>query len=174
LVHDLPPASHKASTPQPQYRSEKRDGHLHSTTNWVAVHGNAVISDAERPVNIAHHSRFAIVTPKVGTEHWSTGVVHFALPSAPSGSMKPIRLITEFETTMARPYKVEIFYGGSEVCQVSLSERESLNSLDISCISPFGVNNGMCGHGINVVITISFRQTSSSVSFESVGMIFEK
>lgn len=142
--------------------------------DWVAVHGNAVLSDACRPVNISHHPRAAIVTPKVGTDHWSTGIVHFALPSSPNGSVKPMKLLINFETTMARPYKVEIFYGGSEVYQRTLSEDDTLECLDISSISPFGVQGGRCGHGINVSITIDFRQTSSKVSFESVGMVFSK
>jgi hypothetical protein len=142
--------------------------------DWVAVHGNAIISDASRPVNISHHPREAVITPKVGTDHWSTGVVHFALPSAPNGSVKPMKLLINFETTMARPYKVEIYYGGSEVFQLNLSEDDTLECLDISSISPFGVQRGRCGHGINVSITIDFRQTNSKISFESVGMVFSK
>src|SRR5579871_2007718 len=107
--------------------------------DWVAVHGNAVISDASRPVNIANYPREAIVTPKSGTDHWPTGVVHFALPSAPNGSTKPIKLFVNFATTMAIAWKVEIYFGGSEVYQLTLSEEDDLECLDISSISAMGV-----------------------------------
>lgn len=148
--------------------------HTRLVADWVAVHGNAVISDASRPVNIANYPREAVVTPKLGTDHWPTGVVHFALPSAPNGSTKPIKLLVNVVTTIATARKVEIYFGGSEVYQLTLSEEDNLECLDISSISAMGVQEGRCGQGINVSISIDFRQASSKVSFESVGMVFSK
>jgi len=74
---------------------------------------------------------------------------------------------------MARPCKAKIYYGSSVVFQLILSEDDTLEYLDISSISPYGVQGGRCGHGINVSITIDFRQTSSKISFE-FGMVFSK
>ncbi len=71
----------------------------------------AVISAALRFVNIANYPREVVVMPEQGTDHWQTGVPHFALPSAPIGSTKPIKLLVNFVTMMA--WKVEIYFGGS-------------------------------------------------------------
>ena len=148
--------------------------HAKPVADWVAVHGNAAISDAALPVNISNNPREAVVTPKLGRDHWATGVVHFPFPSAPNGSTKPMKLFVNFVTTMATARKVEIYFGGSEVYQLTLSEEDDLECLDVSSISAAGVQAGRCGHGINVSITFGFLQASSKISFESVGMVFSK
>ncbi|KAH0563503.1 hypothetical protein GP486_001924 [Trichoglossum hirsutum] len=143
-----------------------------AAADWVALHGNAVISDTLRPVDIAHSPREAVITPKIGTPDWSTGVVHFALPNAPNGSTKPSRLLVDFQTVMAIAKKVEIYFGPSEVFQLSLTDEYNLEDLDVSSISASVVQPGKCGHGISLSITLWFQQPSSKVSIESVGLIF--
>jgi hypothetical protein len=145
-----------------------------TVADWVAVHGNAVIPDSGLPVTIAHYAREAVVSPKLGTDHWATGVVHFPVPSPPSGSTRPTKLLVNFETDMAVFHRVEIYYGASEVYQLTLTENDTLECLDISNISSYGVEPGRSGHGINVSITIKFRQPNSQVSFESLGMVYNK
>jgi len=70
--------------------------------------------------------------------------------------------------------KVEIYFGGSEVYQLNLSEDDNLECLDIADIAATGVQGGSCGHGINVSMTLGFRQQNSKVNFESLGIVFSK
>jgi len=142
--------------------------------DWVAVHGNAAISDSTYSVEIAHYAGEAVVSPALDREHWSTGIVHFPLCSAPNGSTKPIKLLATFETAMALIQRVELYYGGSEIYQRTLTEDDTLECLNISSISAYGVEAGRCGHGINVAIAIRFFEKNSQVSFRSIGMVYSK
>jgi hypothetical protein len=142
--------------------------------DWVSVHGNAAVSDASFPVVIANYSGEAVVAPNLATEHWSRGVVHFPLPSAPSGNHKPIRLLADFETAMTVVQRVEIYSGGSEIYGMSLTDDETLECLNLSSVCTQGVQEGRCGHGINVTITLKYLQKNSQATFRSVGMVFSR
>ena len=147
-----------------------------SAAKWIAVHGNVGISDTEIPVALSHGDKGVTATPVTKQSTSVVGVIHFPIPSAPSGDVLGKKLNVVLETTMANVTHVAIYYGRSEVYTNKGTKSENdLKSLDISKMSASTVKDGDIGYGICVTLEIKFEaddDQNQSVAFSSVGMLF--
>lgn len=147
-----------------------------AAAKWIAVHGNAAISDTSKPVRLFYADSGATATPATKTSDETTGKIHFPIPSPPTGSVKASKLKVEFSSTSANVTYVSIYYGTTEVFTTDSKQTEhSLNTLAIPAddIDVQDVATGKIGDGISVNLQITFGKDNTqaqSIKFKTVGI----
>ena len=138
--------------------------------SWVAIHGNAIVSDHSHPVSIEHTTMGAVVKPKVNL----TGTFHAAIPSAPNGSTKIKTLQILEDEELATVSRIQIHYGKNRVYSQEITARGlNIENLHISAhFFPPRVQEGEIGHGFSVTATVLFEQTDSKITVWSLGVLF--
>jgi hypothetical protein len=142
------------------------------TTVWTATHGNGVILDSSKPVQITYASTESTVRPQ--TTSTTDGVVHFCLTTAPNESISITGLNVDIQANGVDVTQIEIYYGDSRMCLETGTKYNATIDQTISASQGSVSNVTHIGYGFGITFTISFdpNQSDQSVSFRSVGVCF--
>jgi len=138
--------------------------------DWVAIHGNAIVSDYSNPVNIEYTSMGAVVKPKNNL----TGTFHVPIPSAPNGNTKIKTLRIREDEDLATVSRIQIHYGRNLVYNQDITARDlNIENLQMSThFFPPQVQEGEIGHAFCVTATVLFEEPDSKITVCSLGMLF--
>ena len=138
--------------------------------DWVAIHGNAIVSDYSNPVDIEYTATGAVVKPK----HNLTGTFHAAIPSAPNGSTKIKTLQILEDEELATVSRIQIHYGKNRVYSQDITGLGlNIENLHMSAhYFPPRVQQEEMGHGFNLTATVLFEQRDSKITVWSLGVLF--
>lgn len=133
------------------------------TANYIAVGGNAIISDSTSPVNIDYTSLGAIVTPKNPAP--TTGVFQCSLPNAPNGAIIPISVQinqVESNSSLASVNQVQLYNNNTLVAQWNLANLDTMLNAGLTIATrDTGTGVGGTSFGWNLSVTVLFSQPSS-------------
>ena len=139
--------------------------------NWIAVPGNAIVSDFTHPLQVEYHPDGAIIKPNAGPVAFpAKGIFHAYIPSAPNGSSKVKKLQIKHAHILSKTVKVQIYHGNNMLYQ----------GVPISPSTAVDINHQVCNidaepeHlGWGVSVTVEFAGPSSVLLVSSISLEFQ-
>jgi len=134
----------------------------------VAAHGHSVVSDALKPVTVAHAAKQATVTRHGGR---AEGEIHFSIPTPPnlSPASRLTKVSAKIESSDAAEIKeVSIYFGTSQAFHKDIdwpgNPGDLTQNFDPIAFVP--------GEGLGVTYAINLGRPTSELRVASVNMTF--